>query len=269
MSRNPNYLLEVGKADQQRLEILHKIYSPFTVEFLKNAGLKTGMHVAEVGCGEGDMSCLFAQLVGSAGKVTAADISEVQLKIAEAKAKKLKLTNIEFKQISVNEFSKLNQKFDLVYSKWVLIFVKNAFDGLRQMYDSLKPGGILSCEECSASRTNVFSSPQTDCIDFFCKLMSTNFHAMGLDGYSGDKMYSYFEKLQCKSLQIKMHQPVLLTPEEKMAYRLTYISTKKTTLELKTFSEAMMDDMIQQAELFEQQDGFIASVRNVLVSGRK
>lgn len=244
MSHNPNYLLEVGKADQKRLEILHKIYSPFTIEFLKQSGLKAGMHVGEVGCGIGDMSCLFAKMVGPTGKVTATDISEDQLAIAEEKSKKLGLTNIEFKQISVNEFTKLNQQFDLVYSKWVLIFLKNPFEGLQQMYNSLKPGGILTCEECSADNTDVFSYPESACTDFFVKLMSINFHAIGLDGRLGDKLYSYFKKLKCTSLQIKAHQPILTSPEEKCVFSLAFISTKKTTLELKTFDEKMMDDMI-------------------------
>jgi SAM-dependent methyltransferase len=269
MSTQPKYLLEVGTADQKRLEILGKIYNPFALEFLKQSGLKEGMHILEVGCGMGDMACLLAQAVGSRGKVTATDRSNEQLLIAQEKAKTLGITNIEFKQLAVDKLVELNTKYDLAYARWVLIFLQDPQEGLQAMYDCLKPRGILACEDCSANNVDVFAYPPSKVPQYFESVLVGNFKGLGLNVNFGDSLYHRFKKLSCESLHIKFHQPALLTPEEKSVIRLGFISAKKSILELGTVSEEILNEMIREAELFEQQDNVLAFIRNVLVSGKK
>lgn len=269
MSLQPKYLLDVGEADRLRLEILGKVYNPITLEFLRQSGLKPGMQILDIGCGVGDMACALAQAVQPHGKVTAIDISKEQLEIAQEKAKKLGIINVEFQLLSIEHLADLHQKYDLVYARWVLIFLTNPQQCLQYMLDVLKPGGILSCEDCSVNNFNVFSYPPSAITEFFNAICLKNFTASGLILDLGDSLYQRFKQLNCEDIKIKFHQPVLLTPEEKSVIRLGIISNKKTALKLETFSEEVLQQKINDAILFEQQDNLLAFIRNTLISGKK
>lgn len=269
MSLQPKYLLAVGEADRLRLEILNKIYNPVALEFLKQSGLKPGMHVLEIGCGVGDMACELARAVQPNGKVTAVDISKEQLEIAQQKAKDLNINNIEFKQLSLEQLADLEQKYDLAYTRWVLVFLKNPQQNLQTMLDCLKPNGILSCEDCTINNVNVFSYPPSSTTQFFENMLLKNFTALGLDLDLGDSFYHRFKQLNCADIKVKLHQPIMCTPEQKSVIRLAAMAARKSVLELNTFSEEVFDQKINEAIKFEQEDNILAFIRNTLVSGRK
>src|ERR1700752_4393831 len=95
--RNHNsYVVQVGEAGKTRLDLLNNVFGPYSERFLNLAGLKNGMHVLDVGCGTGNMSCKIAELIGTTGSVVGIDNSAEQLLIAQEQAKKNKLTNTNF-----------------------------------------------------------------------------------------------------------------------------------------------------------------------------
>ena len=50
------YSLATGQAGAYRLGILHQVYGPGTRGLLKRAGIASGMHVADLGCGVGTVT---------------------------------------------------------------------------------------------------------------------------------------------------------------------------------------------------------------------
>src|SRR5688572_24966472 len=75
----PAYVL--GHSDQElaRLERQAEIFSVESRDWLRRAGLKTGMRVLDVGCGVGDVSIIAAEMVGSTGSVTGIDKAAIAL----------------------------------------------------------------------------------------------------------------------------------------------------------------------------------------------
>src|SRR6266699_6514702 len=70
----------------QRLLVQGQLFNPFTRRLLKDAGLRAGMQVLDVGCGPGDVSLLAAELVGEQGSVIGVDTNASVLQIAQARA---------------------------------------------------------------------------------------------------------------------------------------------------------------------------------------
>lgn len=62
---------------------------------LRNLGVKTGMTVCDIGCGNGFYSLKMAKLVGAEGKVLAVDIQPEMLGLLRVRAKDAGVTNIE------------------------------------------------------------------------------------------------------------------------------------------------------------------------------
>src|SRR5262245_45731195 len=59
--------------------------------------LRRGDRVLDVACGTGASAIPAAERVGATGKVVAVDLAERLLELGRAKARRLQLTNIEFK----------------------------------------------------------------------------------------------------------------------------------------------------------------------------
>ena len=112
------------------------------VEHLK---LRKGMVVADIGCGTGRVTISLAHAVGSMGKVVAIDVQAGMLEKVRAKAEGLK--NIEYLQIRVGEDKLENNKYDCALLVTVLGEILDQEAALKEIYNSLKPGSILSITE--------------------------------------------------------------------------------------------------------------------------
>src|SRR5262249_51100857 len=128
------------------LRILHDLYGPGTRRVLRDAGLKRGMHVADLGCGVGMVTSLLAKLVGPAGRAVGIDFSGEQLAQARPRMKR-GATNNSLVEASATDTGLPADKFDLVYCRFLLIHLPQPELALREMVRLLKPGGILVCED--------------------------------------------------------------------------------------------------------------------------
>ncbi|MGI9075058.1 MAG: SAM-dependent methyltransferase [Bryobacteraceae bacterium] len=79
LSADGEYSLATGEAAVRRLSALHRVYSPTGRRVLLRAGLKSGMTVADFGCGVGATTRMLAEMVGPSGHVTGIDVSPAQL----------------------------------------------------------------------------------------------------------------------------------------------------------------------------------------------
>ncbi len=117
------YILQTGKKGSERLEILNELTNSGFLAFLHQAGLKEGMKVLDVGCGTGILACEVAKNVG---QVIGIDISKEQIDLAQSLAAGKQIHNVEFRQMSAHDIGNLEEKFDLIYFRYVLHHVKEA-----------------------------------------------------------------------------------------------------------------------------------------------
>ncbi|MBL8061786.1 MAG: methyltransferase domain-containing protein [Anaerolineales bacterium] len=110
-------------------------------------GLVPGMRVLDAGCGPGRLTLPLAEAVGPQGEVTALDIQEEMLARVSKKVETAGLQNVKFLHAGLGE-GKLPQAY---YDRALLVTVFGEIpdreSALKEIYKSLKPGGILSITE--------------------------------------------------------------------------------------------------------------------------
>jgi len=101
---------------------------------------KRGMKVLDLASGTGEPAISLAARVGSEGHVTALDLSSDLLEIAAKRAQQRELTNFLTHQADAHELPFSDQSFDLVTSRFGVMFFDDCERALREVHRVLKPG---------------------------------------------------------------------------------------------------------------------------------
>jgi SAM-dependent methyltransferase len=141
------YVLGHSASEQRRLVEQGVILHPITARLLRDAGVRRGMRVLDVGCGVGDVTCLVADLVGSEGRAVGVDFAGTVLATARSRAASRGLAWARFvegdiSRISLAELS--SEPFDAVVGRLVLMYQPDPTAVLRHLSGMLRPGGVLA-----------------------------------------------------------------------------------------------------------------------------
>jgi ubiquinone/menaquinone biosynthesis C-methylase UbiE len=112
-------------------------------KLLEALDVKPGMVVADIGAGSGYHTFRIAPLVGPKGKVIASDIQPQMLKMIEAKAKKLEMTNIDTVRGTAKDPKLPSNGVDVILMVDVYHEFEFPFEMTEKLVDALKPGGTL------------------------------------------------------------------------------------------------------------------------------
>jgi SAM-dependent methyltransferase len=108
-----------------------------------------GEQVLEIGCGTGATTVPVGKAVGAAGAVVAADISEPMLAAARRTVAAAALTNVAPLLTDAQTHAFPPARFDLVFSRFGVMFFADPYAAFRNLIGALKPGGRL-CFACWA-----------------------------------------------------------------------------------------------------------------------
>ncbi len=114
---------------------------------LERAGVQPGMSVLDVGCGPGRIAIPAARLVGPEGRVVALDLQPGMIRKLEERISALGLDRIETILGGAGEGKMPRNAFDRAFLVTVLGEIVDQSAALREIYDALNPGGILSITE--------------------------------------------------------------------------------------------------------------------------
>jgi ubiquinone/menaquinone biosynthesis C-methylase UbiE len=112
--------------------------NPFSV-----GPIHPGETVVDVGSGAGFDSLIASGLVGSSGRVIGFDMTEEMLKKAQAGARAMGATNVEFREGLAESLPLPDGFADVVISNGVLNLTLDKTETLREWFRILKPGGRL------------------------------------------------------------------------------------------------------------------------------
>lgn len=236
-----NYILATGDRAVDRLKLLDEIFGPSTRELLRNAGLREGMRVAEIGTGTGLVALWMAALVGSGGSVTAVDTSDEQLRIAEQNATAAGLRNISFHRASAYETSLDLGHFDLVYSRFLMCHLPEPRKALLEMRALLKSGGVLVCEDHDDG--GIFSEPQTRAYRRLVEISEAVNRAHGLDSYIGLKLPRLLQQTGFQNPEVGVKQIAFLRGPAKRFWEVTLREAEPAILEAGAATRAELDDI--------------------------
>src|SRR5262249_48308695 len=114
---------------------------------VRRAGLRPGFTVLDVGCGPGRVTIPAAERVGPQGEVVAVDIQPGMLRRVQEKARAANLTNVRLLEAAVGAGKRGRGQADRALLVTVLGEIPDRQAALREIFDALKPGGILSVTE--------------------------------------------------------------------------------------------------------------------------
>ncbi len=134
------------------LRWLVEIDNPFTrtnraAFIIETLALSDGMAVLDAGCGPGRLTVPLARSVGETGRVVALDIQPGMLARARTRTEAAGCTNVEFVVAALGEGRLPSNRFDRGVLVTVLGEIPNRAAALAELFDALKPGGILAVVE--------------------------------------------------------------------------------------------------------------------------
>ena len=143
---NEYYPFQSSDDERQRLIAQGELVAPLTRRLFRNAGIRSGMRVLDIGSGSGDVTFLAAQLVGPEGNVVGVDRDPAQVAFAEERAKAAGLTNVRFMTADFREIV-LAPAVDAIVGRLVLMYTADPLDALRRALRNLRSGGVIALQE--------------------------------------------------------------------------------------------------------------------------
>jgi ubiquinone/menaquinone biosynthesis C-methylase UbiE len=165
------------------------------------AGLKPGMRVADLGCGSGKSTYCLHQLAQPQGETVGVDFSEQRVLFAR---NKYTADGLSFKCLDIRRPLFELGDFDFIWIRFVLEYYRtDGFDILENIYNALKPGGILCLIDLDQNCLNHYSIPQR-LENALQGVMASLERNANFDPYAGRKLYSYLYDLGCAEISVNL-----------------------------------------------------------------
>ena len=110
---------------------------------MQRAGVKPGEHVLDVGCGCGQTALQLAERMGLHGSVLSIDISQPMLTRARERQHELGMKNLEFLQADAQTCPFERERFDLIFSRFGIMFFDDPAAAFANLCSALCPAGRL------------------------------------------------------------------------------------------------------------------------------
>ncbi len=117
---------------------------PAQDKLLQMIDLRPGEKVLETACGTGLVTERIAKYVSPGGSVTATDLSDGMLQLADSRMNVNGYGHVELKRMDAESLDIENEQFDVAICALGLMYVPNPVASLREMYRVLKPGGRIA-----------------------------------------------------------------------------------------------------------------------------
>jgi SAM-dependent methyltransferase len=262
-----DYVLASGEAAEARLHLLDRVFGAFSRGLLKDAGLARGMHVADIGCGVGDLAIWLAAEVGPTGAVAGIDASVEQLAVAQAGARAKGATNLALSHGDAYATGLEYGAFDLVCCRFLLCHLSRPLDGLREMRALLKPGGSLVVIEPDLNR--VGSDPVSAAYERINAVALQAGTLRGVDYAIGSLVHRHVSDAAFRIDDVRVCEPAFLRGPEKRFWAHTYSEAAPAFVRAGLITQREMDDALREmAEVSDDETRVMYMGRTVGVRAR-
>ena len=150
-----NYPFADRAAEHERLVAQGVLFDPLTRRLLQQAGLAPGMRVLDLGSGAGNVARLAAGLVGPRGSVVGIERDPAAVALAQ---RRTDAANVEFRVGDVQTLEGVDDGFDAVVGRLVLMYLPDPVAALRRAATRARPGGLVCLHE--GDLNYLWASPQ-------------------------------------------------------------------------------------------------------------
>ena len=139
------YLLGTDPIELERLRLQHELWLPEARRAWHRAGLKPGDRVLDLGAGPGFVALELAREVGPEGRVLGLELSSAYAEAARAASTGLSQLEVRQHDLCRDPFPR--EPFDLVWCRWVAMFLGDLDPLLDGLGANLQPGARLVFHE--------------------------------------------------------------------------------------------------------------------------
>ena len=250
-AKDSNYAIAVGGKDKDRLTVLCEIYNSSSEEFFVACPIMKGDKVLELGSGIGLVAEKLAEIVGESGHVLGIDISEEQLAIAKDRLLEKPIPQLEYKRLSVYDLDKLDEKFDVVYVRFLLVHLPNPQRVIQLVKSVLKPDGKLFIEDLTGNET-LFSVPNKKGMEIVQYFDELQFEVQESDDKYFKKVPELLENAGYKVLLERRRHPKLDTPRKRTMLSYNLSSLKEALISAGKMTEKEYEKMYAEVKAFEK-----------------
>lgn len=267
MTSSDGYLIRGGIEGRERLRILSRVMSPTTLALLERIPITTAASCLDVGCGGGDVTFALSRMVPQ-GHVTGIDFDGSKILLAQQEAKSIGIENVDFRVEDVTAPPLTDDRYDLIYVRFVLTHLRDPRAALVRFYGQLKPGGILAVEDIDFGGHVCY--PPSTAFDRYVELYSQSARARGCDPCIGPRLPSLVHSAGFSDVNVGIVQPSGISGEVKLIAAITFDAIADAALKsgletsgnLKATSDALY-------EFSQQQGSFMSIPRIFQCSGTK
>ena len=117
---------------------------PVSVWMVDALGLQPGHEVLELAAGTGEVGFLAAEQIAPGGTLISSDFAPEMITVAQARAEKLGITNVRFRQIDAEGIDQPAASLDGVLCRWGYMLMADGEAALRETRRVLKPGARVA-----------------------------------------------------------------------------------------------------------------------------
>ena len=140
------YALGYSNSEHDRLIRQANRIAPTTERLFREAGIRPGHRVLDLGSGMGDVAMLVAKLVGLSGEVVGIERDANSIARARERVAAAGLTNVSFTQSDVNQIAS-DKPFDAAVGRFILMFLPDPASVLRSLLKLIRPRGAIAFQE--------------------------------------------------------------------------------------------------------------------------
>jgi SAM-dependent methyltransferase len=140
------YAFGYSETERERLLAQSLRFAPITERFLRDAGVRAGHRVLDVGAGFGDVAMVAARLVGPSGEVVGVERNAESIAFAKQRIAACGYANVRFVCSELEGFQTV-ESFDAVVGRLVLEFIPDPAAAVIALSQMLRSGGIVAFQE--------------------------------------------------------------------------------------------------------------------------
>jgi SAM-dependent methyltransferase len=255
----PHYVIRGGVQGRERLRLLSRVLSPTTSDLFARIAIARDARCLDLGCGGGDVTVELARLAPD-GYCVGVDLDEKQVEIARDEA--ATVDNVEFRVGDATAPPSCEERFDVVYARFLLTHLPDPAGALEHMRAWLAPGGALVVEDIDFS--GHFSDPDSLAFRRYQEWYCAAVHARGCDPDIGPRLPGLLRGAGLGSVDVHVVQPAAMDGEITVVAPLTLENVADAVVQAKLATRDEVERTIDELYEFARADGTLLSLPRIV-----
>ncbi|MBI4425929.1 MAG: class I SAM-dependent methyltransferase [Elusimicrobia bacterium] len=154
------YILGDSDFEVRRLAFQAKVWRPMTEALFDRHGIGPGWRCLEVGPGTGTVLFpLAARVRGRGGRVDAVERSPRYAEYLRRRSRSRRLRHVRVLEGELLDVELPPERYDLIFARWVFLFLPRVEEHLRRLAAALAPGGLLAIEDYHRDSMALYPRP--------------------------------------------------------------------------------------------------------------